>query len=76
MSLNAVVQLRKNEPIDHALKRLKAKVEREGVLDTIRAKRGFETPTQKRKRKAKRQIKVNTALKNKRNAQRNNVEAI
>ena len=76
MSLNAIVHVRKNEPIDHALKRLKAKIEREGTLDVVRAKRGFETPTQKKKRKAKRQIKINTAMRNKKNARNNNVEPI
>lgn len=37
--------------LDKALKRLKAKMDAEGVLDVVRAKRAFETPKEKRERK-------------------------
>jgi small subunit ribosomal protein S21 len=47
------VIVRKGEPIDRALKRLKTKLETEGVLDEVRRLRAFETPTQRTKRKAK-----------------------
>jgi small subunit ribosomal protein S21 len=47
------VIVRKGEPIDRALKRLKSKLESEGILDEVRRLRAFETPTQKSKRKAK-----------------------
>src|SRR5436305_7622136 len=47
------VQVRKGEPIDRALKRLKSKLEAEGIMDEVRRLRAFETPTQKTKRKAK-----------------------
>ncbi len=47
------VQVRKGEPIDRALKRLKGKLETEGVMDEVRRLRAFETPTQKSRRKAK-----------------------
>jgi small subunit ribosomal protein S21 len=47
------VSIRKGEPIDRALKRLKSKLETEGVMDEVRRLRAFETPTQKSKRKAK-----------------------
>jgi small subunit ribosomal protein S21 len=43
--------------LDKALKRLKAKIDTEGVLDTVRAKRAFETPKQKTERKKKLAIK-------------------
>lgn len=43
--------------LDKALKRLKAKMDTEGVLDTVRAKRAFETPKEKRERKLKLAIK-------------------
>lgn len=43
--------------LDKALKRLKAKMDTEGILDTVRAKRAFETPKQKRERKLKLKIK-------------------
>ena len=44
---------RKGEPIDRALKRLKSKLDTEGILDEVRRLRAFETPTQRTKRKAK-----------------------
>ncbi len=39
--------------LDRALKRLKSKLDNEGVMDTVRAKRQFENPKQKRERKAR-----------------------
>jgi small subunit ribosomal protein S21 len=47
------VVVKKGEPIDRALKRLKGKVDNEGILDEVRRLRAFETPVQKTKRKAK-----------------------
>lgn len=47
------VIVKKGEPIDRALKRLKGKVDNEGILDEVRRLRAFETPVQKTKRKAK-----------------------
>jgi len=47
------VVVRKGEPIDRALKRLKNKLDAEGVMDEVRRLRAFETPTQKVKRKAR-----------------------
>ncbi len=47
------VIVRKGEPIDRALKRLKNKLDSEGILEEVRRLRAFETPTQKTKRKAK-----------------------
>ena len=47
------VLVRKGEPIDRALKRLKSKLDTEGILDEVRRLRAFETPTQRTKRKAK-----------------------
>lgn len=47
------VQVRKGEPIDRAIKRLKGKLDAEGVMDEVRRLRAFETPTQKSRRKAK-----------------------
>jgi small subunit ribosomal protein S21 len=44
---------RKGEDIDRALKRLKMKMDVDYVLETVRAKRYFETKIQKKKRKAK-----------------------
>ena len=47
------VTVKKGEPIDRALKRLKTKLEAEGLMDEVRRLRAFETPTQKSRRKAK-----------------------
>lgn len=37
--------------LDKALKRLKGKIDAEGIMDVLRAKRAFETPKEKRERK-------------------------
>ncbi len=47
------VLVRKGEPIDRALKRLKNKLDAEGLMEEVRRLRAFETPTQKTKRKAR-----------------------
>jgi small subunit ribosomal protein S21 len=47
------VTVKKGEPIDRALKRLKSKLDAEGILDEVRRLRAFETPVQKSRRKAK-----------------------
>jgi hypothetical protein len=38
------VIVRKGEPVDRALKRLKSKLDAEGILDEVRRLRAFETP--------------------------------
>jgi len=57
------------EHIDRVLKRLKGKMESEGILDTVRSKRAFENETQKRQRKAKRLAKQRKLQKLKRQHQ-------
>ncbi len=47
------VTVKKSEPIDRALKRLKTKLESEGILDEVRRLRAFETPLQRTRRKAR-----------------------
>jgi small subunit ribosomal protein S21 len=47
------VVLRKGEPVDRALKRLKNKLDAEGILEEVRRLRAFETPAQRSRRKAK-----------------------
>ncbi|MEM7383689.1 MAG: 30S ribosomal protein S21 [Verrucomicrobiota bacterium] len=47
------VTVKKGEPVDRALKRLKNKLEMEGIMDEVRRLRAFETPTQKTRRKAR-----------------------
>jgi small subunit ribosomal protein S21 len=71
---NIAVYLQKGEftgreHIDRALKRLKGKMESEGILDTVRSKKAFENETQKRQRKAKRLAKQRKLQKLKRQHQ-------
>lgn len=47
------VIVKKGEPIDRAIKRLKGKMDSEGIMDEVRRLRAFETPTQRLRRKAK-----------------------
>jgi small subunit ribosomal protein S21 len=51
------VLVRKGEPIDRALKRLKGKIDAEGLMDEVRRLRAFETPVQRVRRKAKNNAK-------------------
>ncbi len=53
------VPVKKGEPIDRALKRLKSKLETEGKLDEVRRLRAYETPTEKTRRKARTAAKKN-----------------
>tara|TARA_R110002096_G_scaffold54841_10_gene141361 strand:+ start:443 stop:670 length:228 start_codon:yes stop_codon:yes gene_type:complete len=53
------VEVKKGEPIDRALKRLKGKMESEGVVEEMRRLRSFETPAQRTKRKARATAKRN-----------------
>ena len=45
------VEIKKGESVDRALKRLKNKLEAEGILDEMRRLRAFETPIQRYRRK-------------------------
>jgi small subunit ribosomal protein S21 len=48
------VKVRKGETVDKALRRLKKKLDREGVMREIRARRHFEKPSEQRRRKSAR----------------------
>ena len=47
------IKLRKGEPVERALRRLKKKIDREGTLKIVRYHRHFEKPSEKRRRKEK-----------------------
>jgi small subunit ribosomal protein S21 len=47
------IKLKKGEPVERALRRLKKKVDREGTLKIVRSHRTFEKPSEKRRRKQK-----------------------
>jgi small subunit ribosomal protein S21 len=45
------VKMRKGEPVDKALRKLKKKLDREGTLKEIRNRRHYEKPSEKRRKK-------------------------
>ncbi len=51
--------MKKGEPVDRALKRLKTKLDTEGVLEEMRRRRSFETPTERKQRKLRSAAKRN-----------------
>lgn len=53
------ITVRKGEPIDRALKRLKSKLDTEGILEEMRRRRAFETPADEKRRKARSASKRN-----------------
>ena len=53
------VNLKKGEPVDRALKRLKTKLDAEGILEEMRRRRAFETPTERKQRKLRTASKRN-----------------
>jgi small subunit ribosomal protein S21 len=53
------VIVKKGEPVDRALKRLKTKLDTEGILEEMRRRRAFETPTERKQRKLRSASKRN-----------------
>ena len=47
------IRLKKGEPVDRALRRVKKRVDREGTLKEVRNHRHFEKPSAKKRRKMK-----------------------
>jgi small subunit ribosomal protein S21 len=50
----AEVKVKRGESVDRALRRLKKKLDKEGVMREIRAHRHYEKPSEKKRRKAAR----------------------
>ncbi len=48
------IRMKKGEPIDRALRRLKKKLDKEGTLKELRNRRHFEKPSEKKRRTARR----------------------
>lgn len=46
-----MVEVGQNEPIERALRRLKKKLEREGILREVKARKHYEKPSEARRRK-------------------------
>lgn len=51
------VSTKKGEPVDKALRRLKKKMDREGVLRELRNRRNYEKPSELKRREDKRTAK-------------------
>jgi small subunit ribosomal protein S21 len=51
--MSVEIKIRKGEPVERALRRLKKRLDREGVIRDVRAKRYFEKPSEVRRRKKK-----------------------
>lgn len=47
------IRLKKGEPVEKALRRLKKKVDREGTLKEVRNHRHYEKPSERKRRKMK-----------------------
>ena len=47
------IKLEKGEPVERALKRLKRKVDREGILQEVRERRSYTKPSDKRQKRIK-----------------------
>lgn len=50
MNDSTEVKVKKGEPIDRALRRLKKKLDREGTLKELRNRRNYEKPSEKKRR--------------------------
>ena len=50
----AEVKVKRGESVDRALRRLKKKLDKEGIMREIRAHRHYEKPSEKKRRKAAR----------------------
>lgn len=47
------VTLKKNEPVERALRRLKKKIDKEGIMKKMKQLAHYEKPSQKKRRKLK-----------------------
>ena len=47
------VEVGKNEPLERALRRFKKKIEREGVLKQLKARKYYEKPSERKRKKRK-----------------------
>lgn len=54
MAVVSEVKVKKGESVEKALRRLKKKLDKEGVMRAMRAKRHYEKPSEKKRREAAR----------------------
>jgi len=45
------VEIKENEPLEKALRRFKKKIEREGILRQVKARKHYEKPSVRKRRK-------------------------
>lgn len=53
-TVTSEVKVKRGESVDKALRRLKKKLDKEGIMRSMRAHRHYEKPSEKRRRKAAR----------------------
>ncbi|MDP2929414.1 MAG: 30S ribosomal protein S21 [Candidatus Omnitrophota bacterium] len=46
-----IVSVGENEPLERALRRFKKKIEREGILRTLKERKHYEKPSERKRRK-------------------------
>lgn len=51
------VEVKQDEPLERALRRLKKKIEREGTLKALKARKHYEKPSERKRRKLRRNIR-------------------
>ena len=51
--LDRGISMKKGESVDRALKRLKSKLDSEGIIEEMRRRRAFENPAERKRRKAR-----------------------
>ena len=64
-TINVQTPVKKDEPIDRAIKRFSRKVKKEGIIEAYREKMYYEKPSDKKKRLAKQRAKILQKLKRK-----------
>ena len=47
------VEVGRNEPLERALRRFKKKIEREGILKQLKARKYYEKPSERKRKKRK-----------------------
>ena len=56
------VTVKKGETVDRSLRRLKKKIDKEGIMKSIKQHRFFEKPSEKKRRKTKEAVKKKDKL--------------
>lgn len=57
MSILVRVEVRKEEPIDKALRKFKSKIKREGIIEEMKRREFYEKPSQRKRRQLAQAVK-------------------